>query len=64
MPLYEITDDELVPFRRLHGGADLYEKEIEDLLWTSMEEMTGQGSLIDEFLHTEAVPRRAFRQGE
>lgn len=42
MPLYEITDDELVPFRRLHGGADLYESEIEDLLWTSMEEMTGE----------------------
>ena len=42
MPLYEITDDELVPLRRLDGGADLYEKEIEDLLWTSMEEMTGE----------------------
>lgn len=42
MPLYEITDDELVPFRRLHGGADLYESEIEDLLWASMEEMTGE----------------------
>lgn len=42
MPLYEITDSELVPFRRLHGGADLYESEIEDLLWNSMEEMTGE----------------------
>ena len=37
MPLFEISEDELVPFRRLKGGADLFEKEIEDLLWANLE---------------------------
>lgn len=41
MPLFEITNDELVPFRRLLGGADLYEREIEDLLWANLDEFTG-----------------------
>ena len=42
MPLFEISKDELVPFRRLKGGADLFEKEIEDLLWANLEEFTGE----------------------
>ena len=42
MPLFEISEDELVPFRRLKGGADLFEKEIEDLLWANLEEFTGE----------------------
>ena len=42
MPLFEILDDELVPFRRLKAGANLFEKEIEDLLWTNLEEFTGE----------------------
>ena len=33
MPLYEVTDEELVPFRRISSGSDLYEREIEDLMW-------------------------------
>lgn len=34
VPLYEIrATGELVPFRRLRGGADLYESEIESLVW-------------------------------
>ena len=42
MPLFEISEGELVPFRRLRGGADLYEKEIEELLWANLEEFTGE----------------------
>lgn len=41
MPLFEIANDELVPFRRLSGGAELYEKEIEGLLWSNLDEFTG-----------------------
>lgn len=43
MPLFEIdAQEELVPFRQLHGGAELYEREIEDLLWGNLEELTGE----------------------
>jgi hypothetical protein len=42
MPLFEISEGELVPFRRLKGGADLYEKEIERLVWENLEEFTGE----------------------
>jgi hypothetical protein len=42
MPLFEIFDNnELVPFRQLAGGVELYESEIEDLLWSNLEELTG-----------------------
>jgi hypothetical protein len=43
MPLYEIDSaGELLPFRRLRGGAELYEREIEDLAWASPEEVVGE----------------------
>ena len=43
MPLFEIGEsNQPVPFRQLSGGAELYEKEIEDLLWESFEELTGE----------------------
>lgn len=42
MPLFEVTGGELAPFRRLRGGADLYESEIEELLWANLEEFTGE----------------------
>jgi hypothetical protein len=43
MPLFEVEAGEsLVPFRQLHGGADLYEKEIEDLLWANADDFTGE----------------------
>jgi Holliday junction resolvase-like predicted endonuclease len=43
VPLFEIdTAGELVPFRRLRGGAELYEREIEDLAWANPEEITGE----------------------
>lgn len=42
MPLFEVADGELVPFRRLKGGADLYEKQIEQLVWENLEEFTGE----------------------
>lgn len=41
MPLYEVTDEELVPFRRISSGSDLYEREIEDLMWDNIEAFTG-----------------------
>jgi hypothetical protein len=39
--LFEIESDGLVPFNRVIVGPDLYEKEIEDLLWDNLEEFTG-----------------------
>jgi hypothetical protein len=42
VPLFEVARSELVPFRRLKGAADLYEKEIEDLLWANLDEFTGE----------------------
>ena len=43
MPLFEIDEhDELIPFRQLRGGAELYEREIEDLLWDNVEEFSGE----------------------
>lgn len=43
MPLFEInTAGELAPFRRLRGGAELYENEIEDLVWANPEEILGE----------------------
>jgi hypothetical protein len=42
VPLFEISSGELVPFRRLKGGADLHEKEIETLVWANLEEFTGE----------------------
>jgi hypothetical protein len=43
MPLYEIDESgELTPFRRLRGGADLYESELEDLVWASPDEFLGE----------------------
>lgn len=43
MPLFEITDgSNLIPFRALHGGAELYEREIEDLVWGNPDELTGE----------------------
>lgn len=41
MPLFEVTDSELVPFRRVQAGPDLYEREIEDLMWDNLEAFTG-----------------------
>jgi hypothetical protein len=33
-PLFEVQGGhQLVPFRQCRGGVDLYEREIEDLLW-------------------------------
>lgn len=42
MPLYEHTKDGLLPFTRLRPGADLYEQEIEQLLWDDLEAFTGE----------------------
>jgi hypothetical protein len=46
VPLYEIDKaGELTPFRRLQG-ADLYEREIEDLFWTNPEEFVGESLFL------------------
>jgi RecB family endonuclease NucS len=42
MPLYEIGADELIPFRRLRASADLYEREIETLMWGNLEAFAGE----------------------
>ena len=42
MPLFEVATDGLIPFRRLAGGAEIYESEIEELLWGNIEDFTGE----------------------
>ena len=44
MPLYEITEDRLIPFRRLAGGAELYETEIENLSGRTQKSLRGSRS--------------------
>ena len=41
MPLFEIGDNELIPFRRVQAGPDLYEEEIESLLWANLDSFVG-----------------------
>ena len=41
MPLFEIGDEELIPFRRVIAGPDLYEQEIEALLWSNLDAFVG-----------------------
>lgn len=42
MPLFEIGDGvDLTPFRQVQAGADLYESEIEELVWKNLESFTG-----------------------
>ena len=41
MPLFEIGKGELVPFRRVQASPELYEKDIEDLLWSNLEAFVG-----------------------
>lgn len=45
MSIFEVDSDAgLVPFRRLLGGpGQLYEDEIEALIWENSEELTGEG---------------------
>lgn len=42
MPLFEVREGELLPFRGVRGAQELYEKEIEDLLWPNLEDFTGE----------------------
>ncbi len=42
MPLYELSGDALNPFNRLRPGPDLYEQEIEGLVWGDLEAFTGE----------------------
>lgn len=42
MALFEIGGDQLIPFRRVQAGPELYESEIEDLLWDNIDAFTGE----------------------
>ncbi len=42
MPIFEIVDGALKPFARVQPGADLYEQEIEALIWADLEAFTGE----------------------
>jgi hypothetical protein len=42
LALFEIGNDGLIPFRALHGGVELYESEIEDLVWDNVGELAGE----------------------
>lgn len=42
MPLFEVGNDELVPFRRVQAGPELYEREIEELLWQNLDAFIGR----------------------
>jgi hypothetical protein len=41
VPVYELREGEVVPFRRVAAGPDLYESTVEELLWRNLEEFTG-----------------------
>lgn len=41
MPLFEIGEDELVPFRRVQAGPELCQREIESLLWANVDAFVG-----------------------
>lgn len=43
LPLFEIGEERaLIPFRQLSGGAELYERELEQLLWENIDDFTGE----------------------
>jgi len=42
MPLFEIGDEELIPFRRVQAGPELYEAEIEELMWANLDQFVGE----------------------
>lgn len=47
MPLHEVDDDgNLVPLDRLRPGPDLYERQIEDLLWADPEAFVGEALFV------------------
>jgi hypothetical protein len=41
MPIFDLRDGDLVPFRRQQISGGVFEAEIEDLLWDNLEELTG-----------------------
>jgi hypothetical protein len=41
MPIFESVDGQLTALRQVRPGADLYESEIEDLLWANLEAFNG-----------------------
>lgn len=42
VPLFELTEAGLSPYRRLHPGPELYEQEIEALAWDNLESFLGE----------------------
>lgn len=41
MPIFDLSADGLVPIMRQAINSGVYEREIEDLLWNNIEEITG-----------------------
>ena len=41
MPVFERRGDEVVPYREVSPGPELYERDVEELLWENLEEFTG-----------------------
>ena len=41
VPIFELDQQSLIPFRRQAITAGVYEAEIESLLWDNLEEITG-----------------------
>jgi hypothetical protein len=42
MPLFEVTGEGLVPFAQVPAGAELYERQIEDLFWSELDSFLGE----------------------
>lgn len=42
MPRFELRDGSLAPFSRLRPGPELYEQEIERIVWDDLEAFTGE----------------------
>lgn len=42
MPLFELVDGALRPFTQLRPGPELYEQQIEQLVWDDLEAFTGE----------------------
>jgi RecB family endonuclease NucS len=42
MPLFEVTEEGLIPFQQVPPGEELYEDEIEELVWGDLEAFLGE----------------------
>lgn len=42
MPIFRVVEGSMVPFTRLSPGPDLYEQQLEDMIWSDLEAFTGE----------------------